>query len=912
MKTFYKKELKTVMAIFALAFGLLLTNTAQAQTTFFNESETECDTYTWAVTGVTYGVGQSGTYTHTIGTAPNDTVYTLSLTINESNTNGGTEAINACDSYTAPDGTVYTADSLGATATILNVAGCDSVITMNIDISTGTTTGNAFTHTACNSWTTPGGVVLTADTVLIDVATGSNGCPESTTINFVLQGNANTGSASMTECDTLVFGDSTWTTSGTHEYTLTNVDGCDSVVTINLLINTGDENVPMPPENITFCDSVEYGGVWFDGDTAIINTVFIDGGAANTCDRYESTTINLTKDVNNATVHTETISRCADYASPDSLFTTTANWSFTHTSILTGCDSTVTYDYTKVDTNITLTLIESCGAWVDPNGDTLTANNAGHTYSLTDGNGCTTNYTVPVNVNSGTNNTVFWSPTPVCDSYTDPNDPSATAYTTVGPHTYTIVAPAIEPGTVIPNIAPGCDQTVILTLTVTGNADAGSSSVNACDNYTWAGTAHPQVSVDTTLEATFTNVSGCDSVHTLTVNIGSVHTQQFADAAPCTDYTLVNGTVIPWVSGAVVAINDVFTAANGCDSVVTLTITFDVGGNTAGSHTVFGCTSATYGGLTFTADTTFTETLVNAGGCDSTLTVTIDLESATSTSTASINACNSYTAGDGTVYTASATFTDLATNMYGCDSTVLVTLTITNSQNTIDVVECGTEYYAPSGDTLTTAGTHIDTIAGLMGCDSILTINLSFGANTSESTDHSCDGTYNWGGQTLTAGGTYTWTGTNAAGCDSVATLNLTFGTASTIHVETVDAIDEWVGCDGVTYDVSQVVNINCGPNAEGCDSIVTFDITINTLAVSEVLSNVNVYPNPTNGNVTIDLGGLTDVSVKVTNLIGEVIYEDHKISNSTYNLYIEEAAGLYFVEISNENNKEVIKLLVE
>ena len=54
-------------------------------------------------------------------------------------------------------------------------------------------------------------------------------------------------------------------------------------------------------------------------DTAIINTVLIAGGAANTCDRYESTTINLTKDVNNATVHTQTISRCADYASPDSL-----------------------------------------------------------------------------------------------------------------------------------------------------------------------------------------------------------------------------------------------------------------------------------------------------------------------------------------------------------------------------------------------------------------------------------------------------------------------------------------------------------------------------------------------------------------------------------------------------------------
>jgi len=81
---------------------------------------------------------------------------------------------------------------------------------------------------------------------------------------------------------------------------------------------------------------------------------------------------------------------------------------------------------------------------------------------------------------------------------------------------------------------------------------------------------------------------------------------------------------------------------------------------------------------------------------------------------------------------------------------------------------------------------------------------------------------------------------------------------------------------------------------------------------INETLSNVSIYPNPTNGNVTVDLGGLTDVSIKVINLIGEVIYEDHKISNSTYNLYIEESAGIYFVEISNENIKEVVKLLVE
>jgi len=254
----------------------------------------------------------------------------------------------------------------------------------------------------------------------------------------------------------------------------------------------------------------------------------------------------------------------------------------------------------------------------------------------------------------------------------------------------------------------------------------------------------------------------------------------------------------------------------------------------------------------------------------------------------------------------------MATNMYGCDSITLVTLTITNTQAAMTVVECGSEYYTPSGDTLTADGVYMDTLAMVGACDSIFTINLTFGTNTSEEDMHSCENAVNWNGVTYTTDGTYTWTGTNAAGCDSTATLNLTFGTASAPQTVMVTSEGPWTDYDGNIQDISGVYEYFY-TNASGCDSTINVALTVNEIVgVNETLSNVNVYPNPTNGNVTIELGDFTNVSVKVTNLIGEVIYEDHKISNSTYNLYIEEAAGLYFVEISNENNKEVIKLLVE
>ena len=931
MKTFYKKELKTVMAIFALAFGLLLTNTAQAQstsTTIVLGSVSACDSWTapWDLTGATVLT----TSTTTSGTnVATDTTWTVALTVLASSSSAHTE--DACDSYTVPSGdtTFSVVGTHTYTDVIPNAEGCDSTISLTVNISTGTTTGTPLTITECDSYLTPGGILLTADTVLIDVAAGANGCPESTTINFVLQGNANTGSASMTECDTLVFGDSTWTTSGTYEYTLTNVDGCDSVVTINLLINTGDENATMLPENITFCDSVEYGGVWFFADTAIINTVMIPGGAANTCDRYETTTMNLTLDPNNAVATTQTISQCGNYTAGDgTVLDSTITHIFTTTSILTGCDSIVTVNYTNdyIVDSMAIDIL-SCDDWTSPGGTSIAV--SGQVIDTVDtGVGCHVRNIYNVTINSGTNDTVFWSPSAVCDSYTDPNDPSATAYSTVGPHMYTIEAPALNQNTGVANAAPGCDQIVILTLTVTGNADAGSSSVNACDNYTWG--SHPTVFVDTILETTYTNGSGCDSVHTLTVNIGSVHTQQFEDVPACTDWSYTdqagNTQTITWVSGAVVAYNDYWTAANGCDSVVTTTVTFNVGGVTSGSQNVYGCTSYTYGDSTYTASTTVTETLTNASGCDSVLSTNIILATSANGGITPIQNvtdtyCNSYTDAAGNVYTQDTVIVDFWTNMYGCDSTVTVTMTIVNTIVDDAFTFCGDTFYLPgSGDTVTMSGVYTDetlnagAVLGSTDCADYTITNwtITFGATEEDYSDQSCDNAYIWDGGTHTTAGTYSHTYSSVAGCDSVVNLVLTFGTPSPINIVNETVTGSWTDPNGVVFESDTNLTYSF-TNADGCDSTVVVNLTVNEIVgVNETLSNVNVYPNPTNGNVTIELGDLTNVSVKVTNLIGEVIYEDHKISNSTYNLYIEEAAGLYFVEISNENNKEVIKLLVE
>ena len=543
-------------------------------------------------------------------------------------------------------------------------------------------------------------------------------------------------------------------------------------------------------------------------------------------------------------------------------------------------------------------MINACESWTSPGGTLIDTSFTGWTIdgaphyedTIADAAGCKSIYHYDVVINSVVNPDVFVTSNGACDSYTDEN---GVVYDANGLYTY-----------VRANASNGCDETVNLTVSGLLSSSTGSIDVNACNSFTWNGTTYDSTG---TYTQTFPNAAGCDSVHTLNLTIGSTSTSMFMSLAPCDAYTMQNGTIV--TSAGVYT--DVWVAANGCDSAIVLTVTMQ--SSSTGAATYLGCSDYTYGDSTYTASATVLDTLVAANGCDSVVTVTIDINSATSANTDNVTACNSYTAGDGTVYTTSQTFTDMATNIYGCDSITLVTLTITNTQASMTVVECGSEYYTPSGDTLTVDGVYMDTLAMVGACDSIFTINLTFGTNTSEEDLLSCDNAVNWNGVTYTTDGTYTWTGTNAAGCDSTATLNLTFGTPSAPQTVMVTSEGPWTDYDGNIQDASGVYEYFY-TNASGCDSVVTVALTVNEIntAVSEVLSNVNVYPNPTNGNVSIELGDLTNVSVKVTNLIGEVIYEDHKISNSTYNLYIEEAAGLYFVEISNENNKEVVKLLVE
>jgi hypothetical protein len=97
-----------------------------------------------------------------------------------------------------------------------------------------------------------------------------------------------------------------------------------------------------------------------------------------------------------------------------------------------------------------------------------------------------------------------------------------------------------------------------------------------------------------------------------------------------------------------------------------------------------------------------------------------------STSSTSSISCNSYTSPSTRyTWTTSGTYLDTLPNAAGCDSIITINLTLNSTTDSISPTACNS-YTSPSTRfTYTTSGTYLDTIPNAAGCDSVITILLN-------------------------------------------------------------------------------------------------------------------------------------------------------------------------------------------
>ena len=211
--------------------------------------QSDCDSYNW-IDGNTYtSNNNSATFTLT-NVSGCDSLVTLDLTINSATT--ATDIISACDSYTWIDGNIYTTDNNTATFTLTNAAGCDSIVSLDLTMDGASNTGTDI-QTACDSYAWIDGNTYTSNNnSATHTLTNQSGCDSIVTLDLEVN-QSTTGVDDIYACNdyTWIDGNNYTSSNNIATYTLTNSVGCDSVITLDLVVNNPDVGVTNNAPTIT-------------------------------------------------------------------------------------------------------------------------------------------------------------------------------------------------------------------------------------------------------------------------------------------------------------------------------------------------------------------------------------------------------------------------------------------------------------------------------------------------------------------------------------------------------------------------------------------------------------------------------------------------------------------------------------
>ncbi|MCR5193339.1 MAG: gliding motility-associated C-terminal domain-containing protein [Bacteroidales bacterium] len=714
--------------------------------TFNNTTlDTICDDGSRLFCGTTYS--SSGTYQHNLATIHNcDSVETLQLVVNPTNSNTVTETICANHPYSFAGQSLSTSNTY--THTFDNIYHCDSVVTLNLTV-------NPVSETTIH------------DTVL------ENDLPR------IFNGNSYN---SDTENSIIV---------------LANSHGCDSTIHYYLKVQWNQTNTV----ERTICDDAlpyNWDGTIFTANDmpqqgrTIVKTVTLadNHGADSVVTRR--LTVNPTYNQNfNATICDNT-----SYSFAGTTYNTTGTYTHNLSSIHQ-CDSTVTLSltvnavtYSAVDT----TILENDLASFVFNGLHFQGEVTNQTITITNNAGCDSNisFTLHIipNVSTGDTHTICQSELPHIwngVTFTNAGIQSTLLFTTNGADSIVRMVLYVNPTYFMPQTVTICDNQQTTFNNVTYNT-AGTyvdtlQTIHQCDSVTQltliVNPTHISEFYDTTCDNhpyyfggsvrssegdhthTFDNIFGCDSVVTLHLHIDSVTHSTIYDTIVENDlpYQFLGSTFTEsLLDSSNSTFNYLLTTTNvrGCDSIVNYFLTINRNQHTTVYQSI--CDNefpVNWDGTMFTANDTRiadtvivkNDTLMDISGADSVVTRRLHIFP-TFNHDFNDTICNdtSYL-WEGDNYTATGNYTKTLASVHQCDSVVTLHLkvnSVTYSTIVDTIVENDLPYtFLDSTFNMSAAqaqGNYITqntifTILNHEGCDSIITYTLLVHWNVYDTVD---------------------------------------------------------------------------------------------------------------------------------------------------------------------------------
>lgn len=611
--------------------------------------------------------------------------------------------------------------------------------------------------------------------------TSANGCSDVSDTVTVTVRNTSSGSETLTVCSSALpvqWNGLTVSSAGTSQVVLTNSVGCDSVVTLNLIVL----NEGIFTDTVSSCNSyVLPWGVTVNVTGTYSNTY--PAASFNGCDSIASVHVII----NSATNQTSNVSSCGSYTWNSVTYTQSGTYSYSYTNAA-GCASVDTLKLVINQGTFNVTTSVSCDSLIW-NGVTYRSSGI-YTRSYVNASGCASVDTLKLTINNGTRQTSIISE---CGSYTWPSNGQIYTQSGIYFNNYTNAA--------------GCASFDTLKLTVVNNTIANVSD-SACNSYTWSlngntytqsgnytYTAAPAASSGGGVKISQVYGGGGGSTGTyirdyvelynsscLLTDIsnwaleygaatgnwgsssGNIFTFPPGTAIPPKKYLLVQCGAAGTAGAALPVTPDFSTATSGFSMSATsgkVALFTAVNSNLACGSELAGTLvdKVSYGSANCAEGT------VKTG-----LTATTVLVRKNGGETDSDNNSNDFdvVSASGISLRNSSSVANASNPCPTCSTTVLQ-LKITPSVTITDSVSACESYTWPVNNTTYTQSGNYNFVSG---CTTrILKLNIRTG--TRNSTSVNACGSYLWNGTTYTQSGTYTNSYINNAGCPSADTLKL-------------------------------------------------------------------------------------------------------------------------------------------
>jgi PKD repeat protein len=454
-------------------------------------------------------------------------------------------------------------------------------------------------------------------------------------------------------------------------------------------------------------------------------------------------------------------------------------------------------------------------------------------------NGCDSTYTLNLTVNPPLISTISAF---ICDGadYTV----GTSVFSTTGAYTIALQNQA------------GCDSIVNLNLTVILPATTVNAEICSGENYLVGSTSF---SIAGTYTINLLNQNGCDSTVTLNLSV-LPNLSSTINAEICSGENYLVGSTAVSVSGIHTI---VLQSLTGCDSTVTLSLQVLPVSSSVLNGTICSGETYSFNGIDYSVSGTYTAVYASANGCDSIVTLNLDVLFVNSSLTnATICPGDTYLF-NGTTYSSPGSYSTILTATNGCDSTALLDLSLIYIPTTdLNASICSGEDYFFNGNTYTQTGTYSATLQSIEGCDSIVILNLTvLDSPPTFINEAICYGeSYLFQGNVYSSAGVYSDTLQTINGCDSVFVLDLTVLTintgvsvsGTTLTANQTGATYEWINCDDLTVVGTQqsfIGNVNSNYAvvvawnncSDTSDCYLVSDLSIANLASS----SYSVYPVP-------------------------------------------------------------------